>query len=59
MKNDYLENRRQAQLNKARGHGYAGVKESRFSLCAVKGVDALGCRTTGGVTRGLLVSGWS
>jgi hypothetical protein len=25
MKNAYLENRRQAQLNKARGQGYAGV----------------------------------
>ncbi len=25
MKNDYLENRRQAQMNKARGQAYAGV----------------------------------
>jgi hypothetical protein len=28
MKNDYLENRRQAQMNKARGQGYAGVSSS-------------------------------
>jgi hypothetical protein len=32
VKNDYLENERQARLNKARGQGYAGVIYSSFSL---------------------------
>jgi hypothetical protein len=34
MKNDYIENKQQAQLNKARGQGYAGVGQSSFALCA-------------------------
>jgi hypothetical protein len=32
MRNDYLENKRQAQMNKARGQGYAGVRYSLFSF---------------------------
>jgi hypothetical protein len=32
MKNDFLENKRQAQLNKARGQGYAGVGYSLLSF---------------------------
>jgi hypothetical protein len=36
MKNDYLENRRQAQLNKARGQGYAGVRYFLFEIISFK-----------------------
>ncbi len=32
MKNDYSENRRQAQVNKARGQGYAGVRKFLLSF---------------------------
>ena len=32
MKNDFLENRRQAQLNKVRGQGHAAEVRSLFSI---------------------------
>ncbi len=36
MRNEYLENRHQAQVNKARGQGYAGVRLFLFLFLFLK-----------------------
>ena len=41
MRNDYLENRRQAQLNKARGQGYAGDVRCFFSILLARKLISL------------------